>query len=156
MVPFQPRGISKAISWVNLPASLKVILLKSFREEAETCDGTWETCNGRWAASSRSVRGDEWGGDGLCGQQPAGPALLPAWGTPATTSAAVSIHPRWGTLWTPPLWHVVFTVTGLESIGPKLHLQFGGNQLLCPWIQRRETDHPFEDKSRGHRVLLCV
>lgn len=89
MVPFQSRGISKAISWVNLPASLKVTLLKSFREEAETCDG-------RWAASSKSVSGDEWGGDGLCGQQPAGPALLPAWGTPATTSAAVSIHPPTG------------------------------------------------------------
>ena len=165
MVPFQPRGTSKAINWVNLPASLKVTLLKSFREEAETCDGRWETCDGRWAASSRSVRGDELGGDGLCGQHPAGPALLPAWGTPATTSAAVSIHPPTGVHSGPHVlacrflgffWHVVFTVTGLESIGPKLHLQFGGNQLLCPWIQRRDIDHQFEDKSRGHHVMLCV
>lgn len=86
---FRPRGISRTVDWVNLPASLKVILLKSFREEAEMC-------NGRWAAYSRSMRGNEWVGGGLCGQQPAGPALLPAWGTPATTSAAVSIHPPTG------------------------------------------------------------
>lgn len=101
------------------------------------------------------VRGNEWGGGRLCGQQPAGPAILPAWGTPATTSAAVSIHPL-GSLWPPPLWRVIFIITGLESIGPKLHLQFEGNQLLCRWIQRRETDHQFEDESRGHRVLLRV
>lgn len=136
---FRPRGISRTVDWVNLPASLKVILLKSFREEAEMC-------NGRWAAYSRSVRGNEWGGGGRWTAACRACSSASLGDTCYHLSGCQYPSTHWGTLWPPPLWHVVFTITGLESIG----------QLLCHWIQRRETDHQFEDKSRGHHVLLRV
>lgn len=58
---FSPEGISKATKQVNSPSSLKVVLLKSFRVEAELCDER--------RTPVREVRaGVDGVGDGLQGQ----------------------------------------------------------------------------------------
>lgn len=98
------------------------------------------------------VRGNEWGGGRLCGQQPAGPALLPAWGTPATTSAAVSIHPL-GSLW-PHLSGVSFLSSlGWNPLAPSC--TFSLKVTNCCVVGSREGKQIISLRMKVEAIVSC-
>lgn len=94
------------------------------------------------------------GGDRLCGQQPAGPTLLPAWGTPATTSAAVSIHPPTGVHSGPHLSGTSFSLSlGWNPLAPSC--TFSLEVTNCCVLGSREGKQIISLRIKVEAIVSC-